>query len=53
MKEEVRKLLEKAERALHAAAVLASAADAEAAAGRAYYAMLHAARALLRQNDLR
>jgi len=53
MKEEARKLLEKAERALHAAEVLASAGDAEFAAGRAYYAMLHTAQALLRQNDLR
>ena len=53
MKEEARKLLEKAERAWHAAEVLASAGDAEFAAGRAYYAMLHTAQALLRQNDLR
>ena len=53
MKEEPRKLLEKAERSLSAAEVLAGAGDAELAAGRAYYAMLHTAQALLRQNDLR
>lgn len=41
MREETRKLLEKAERALRAAEVLVRAGDAEFAAGRAYYAMLH------------
>lgn len=53
MKEESRRLLEKAERALHAAETLMKAGDAEFAAGRAYYAMLHAAQALLREKDLR
>lgn len=53
MKQEARKLLEKAERALRAAKILLRAGDSEFAAGRAYYAMLHAAQALLRQHDLR
>lgn len=53
MKEEARKLPEKAERALHAAETLLRAGDSEFAAGRAYYAMLHTAQALLRQKDLR
>lgn len=45
MKEETRKLLAKAERALHAARALLSAGDTEFAAGRAYYAMLYVAQA--------
>lgn len=53
MREETWKLLEKAERALRAAEVLVRTGDAEFAAGRAYYAMLHTAQALLRQKDLR
>jgi len=53
MKEEARKLLEKAERALHAAESLMQAGDVEFAAGRAYYAMFHAAQALLRETDRR
>ena len=52
MKEEPRKLLEKAQRALHAAETLSNAGDTEFAAGRAYYAMLHTAQALLREKDL-
>jgi len=53
VKEEARKLLAKAERALHAAETLVGDGDFEFAAGRAYYAMLHAAQALLREHDLR
>lgn len=53
MREESRKLLEKAERAIHAAEILLQADDAEFAAGRAYYGMLHTAQALLREEDLR
>ncbi len=53
MKEESRKLLEKAERALHAARSLMQTGDVEFAAGRAYYAMFHAAQALLREMDRR
>ncbi|MFH1549407.1 MAG: HEPN domain-containing protein [Planctomycetota bacterium] len=53
MKEEARRLLEKAGRALHAAETLAGAGDAEFAAGRAYYAMLHAAQSLLREKNQR
>lgn len=52
MKEEAHQLLEKGERALRAAEILLEAGDAEFAAGRAYYAMLHAAQALLRQRDV-
>lgn len=52
MKEEARKLFEKAERSLRAAETLMKAGDAEFAAGRAYYAMLHAAQALLREKGL-
>lgn len=43
MKEEARKLLEKGKRAAHAAETLLREGDYEFAAGRAYYAMLHAA----------
>jgi uncharacterized protein (UPF0332 family) len=53
MKEEARKLLEKAERALEAAQRLHRDGDYESAAGRVYYVMFHAAQALLRQQDLR
>lgn len=53
MKEEARKFLEKADRALHAADTLLRDGDYESAASRAYYAMLHAAQALLREDDLR
>lgn len=53
MKEEARKLLEKGGRALHAAETLLRTGDAEYAAGRAYYAMLHAAQAILREKGLR
>lgn len=53
MRDEARKLLEKAERALRATETLLRAGDHEFAAGRAYYAMLHAAQALLREHDLR
>ena len=49
MKEEARKLLEKGRRALHAGETLLREGDYEFAAGRAYYAMLHAAQALLRE----
>lgn len=53
MRDEARKLLEKAGRALRATETLLRAGDHEFAAGRAYYAMLHAAQALLREHDLR
>ncbi len=49
MRQEARKLLEKAERALHAAETLLREGDSEFAAGRIYYAMLHAAQAVLRE----
>ena len=53
MTDETRKLLEKAKRALRAAETLQNAGDAEFAAGRAYYAMLHTAQALLRERGFR
>lgn len=53
MREEAQKLLAKAERALHAAETLLCEGDYEFATGRAYYAMLHAAQALLRAHDFR
>lgn len=53
MKEEARKFLEKASRTLKAAELLLNEGDSESAAGRCYYAMLHAAQALLRERDLR
>lgn len=53
MKEEARKFLEKADRALKAAETLLREGDTESAAGRCYYAMFHAAQALLRERDLR
>lgn len=52
MKEETGRLLQKAERALQAARTLFREGDAEFATGRAYYAMLHTAQALLRERDL-
>jgi len=52
MREESQKLLEKAERALHAAETLLREGDSEFAAGRVYYAMLHAAQAILREKGL-
>jgi len=53
MKAEVRKLLEKASRAIKAAESLANQGDLDFAAGRAYYAMFYAAEALLVQQNLR
>lgn len=53
MKEEARKFLEKAGRTLRSAESLMREGDYESAAGRCYYAMLHAAQALLRDRDLR
>lgn len=52
MKEETRKLLEKAERAPRAAEALLREGFDDIAAGRAYYAMFHAAQALLREYGL-
>jgi len=52
VKEESRKLLDKGRRALKAAETLLREGDAEFAAGRAYYAMLHTAQALLREKGL-
>lgn len=52
MKEEARRLLEKGRRALRAADRLLAADDVEFAVGRAYYAMLYAAQALLREEDV-
>ena len=53
MKDESRGLLEKAERAVSAAETLMRENDAEFASGRAYYAMLYAAQALLREKGLK
>jgi len=53
MKAEVRKLLEKASRAIKAAESLANQGDLDFAAGRAYYAMFYAAEALLVRQNLR
>ena len=52
MKAEAKGFLDKAERALKAAEILLQAGDAENAIGRAYYAMLHTAQALLREREL-
>jgi uncharacterized protein (UPF0332 family) len=52
MKEETRKLLIKAERAIRAAEALRLRGDADFAVGRAYYAMFYLAEALLNQCDL-
>lgn len=53
MKPEARAFLDKAQHALHSAQVLLEAGEAESAIGRAYYAMLHAAQALLSEKNLR
>ena len=53
MKEETRKRLEKALRAIHAAESLLGTGEAEFAAGRAYYAMFYVAEALLNEEGLR
>jgi uncharacterized protein (UPF0332 family) len=53
VKDEVKKSLEKADRTLRAAEILLREEHYETAAGRCYYAMLHAAQALLRDRDLR
>lgn len=52
MKEDTRKLLEKAERALETANTLLDSKDMEFVAGRAYYAMFYVAEALLNERDL-
>jgi uncharacterized protein (UPF0332 family) len=52
MKETTRLLLEKAERAIHAAEVLCDAEEDEFAAGRVYYAMRYIAEALLFERGL-
>jgi len=51
--DEAAKLLAKSERALRAGETLLQAGDAEAAVGRAYYAMFYAAEALLNEKGLR
>ena len=53
MKETTEKLLEKASRSAQAAEHLAKDGDAEFAVGRAYYAMFHAAQALLNEKSLK
>ncbi|MBI5445986.1 MAG: HEPN domain-containing protein [Deltaproteobacteria bacterium] len=53
MKDEASWFLRKAERALRAAHTLLATDDPETAVGRAYYCMLHAAQALLREQDIR
>lgn len=53
MKEETAKLLEKGKAAIHAADVLLQANEMEFAAGRAYYAMLYVAKALLAEKGVR
>lgn len=53
MKEQNRKLLDKAARAIHAAEVLLGAGEVDFAAGRAYYAMFYTAEALLYERGLR
>ena len=52
MKAETKGFLEKAERMLRAAGILSRENDPESAVGRAYYAMLHTAQALLRERNL-
>ncbi|MBI5091286.1 MAG: HEPN domain-containing protein [Candidatus Hydrogenedentes bacterium] len=52
MREESLGLLQKARRALRAADVLLHSGDSEFATGRAYYAMLYTAEALLRERGL-
>ena len=53
MNPEVRKLLDKAAHALHAADLLLQGAEPDFAAGRAYYAMFYTAQALLLASGLR
>lgn len=53
MKDETRKLLDKAIRAIRAAEHMLREGDADFAAGRAYYAMFYVAEALLNEKDLR
>ena len=53
MKEQSRKFMEKAARAVQAAKSLLRDGDADFAAGRAYYAMFYAAEALLNEKGLR
>ena len=52
MKAETKGFLEKADRMLRAAEILSRENDPESAVGRAYYAMLHTAQALLRERNL-
>jgi len=52
MREETRKLILKAKRALRAAEALHDRGDADFAVGRAYYAMFYLAQALLNERDL-
>lgn len=52
MKDQARKLLDKASRAILAAEALAQHGDADFAAGRAYYGMFYAASALLAEKGL-
>jgi uncharacterized protein (UPF0332 family) len=50
---DARKLLEKAQRATHAAETLLRSSELDFAAGRAYYAMFYTAQALLSEKGLR
>ena len=52
MTEEIRNLIEKAEKYLHSAEVLRSIGDLDSAASRLYYAMLYCAEALLASKGL-
>lgn len=52
MKEHTQLLLDKAERAIHAAQVLLDAGETEFAAGRVYYSMLYVSEALLYERGL-
>lgn len=53
MRDETRKFLDKAARAIHAAETLLRDGEADFAAGRAYYAMFYVAEALLSERGLR
>ena len=53
MKEETQKLLDKASRAIRAAAALLRDGDIDFAAARAYYAMFYTAQALLSESGIR
>lgn len=53
MKDQTRKFLDKAARAVHAAKSLLGESDVDFAASRAYYAMFYVAEALLNEKDLR